>query len=90
MVLIMKLIQNCNFSQRHVPGLIRAPMVLFEKGNIEPEIICSNLKDLVDQQQYIFDNFWNRSLPAHLKIREIDRNRSAMINPRSETKVLES
>ena len=42
-----------------------APVILFEKGKIAPKIICSNLKDLVDQQQYIFDNFWNRGIPAH-------------------------
>jgi hypothetical protein len=58
----------------------------FIREGEDSEIICSNLKDLVEQQQYILDNFWNRGLPAHLKIKEIERSRSAMINPHYEPK----
>ena len=70
-----------------------APVILFEKGKIASEIICSNLKDLVDQQQYIFDNFWNRGIPGQQKIREIEGDISALIRHHPahyETKVLEN
>src|ERR687898_2469487 len=31
-----------------------------------------NIKEVVEQQQYIFDNVWNKSTPANEKIREIE------------------
>jgi two-component system, OmpR family, sensor histidine kinase VicK len=49
-----------------------APVVLFEKGKIAPQIIYSNIKELVEQQQYVFDSFWNRAISAQQKIREIE------------------
>jgi two-component system sensor histidine kinase VicK len=32
-----------------------APLILFEKGKIAPQIIYSNVREIVEQQQYIFD-----------------------------------
>jgi two-component system sensor histidine kinase VicK len=37
-----------------------------------PQVINSNVKDTVEQQQYIFENFWNRAVCADQKIREIE------------------
>jgi hypothetical protein len=37
-----------------------APLILFEKGKIAPQIIHSSVKQLVEQQQYVFDTFWSR------------------------------
>jgi two-component system sensor histidine kinase VicK len=37
-----------------------------------PEVIYSNVKDIVMQQRYIFESFWNRAISADQKIREIE------------------
>jgi signal transduction histidine kinase len=49
-----------------------SPVVLFEKEQVASQIIYSNLKEIVEQQQYIFDSFWDRSIPAHQRIMEIE------------------
>ena len=49
-----------------------APIILFEKGKIASQIIYSNLKEIVEQQQYIFDGFWDRARPAQQRISEIE------------------
>ena len=36
------------------------------------QVIYSNVKEVVDQGQYIFDIFWYRAIPAEQKIREIE------------------
>jgi two-component system, OmpR family, sensor histidine kinase VicK len=50
-----------------------APVILFEKGKIAPQIIYSNIKELVEQQQYVFDSFWNKAIPIADKIKEIEQ-----------------
>ncbi len=37
-----------------------------------PQVIYSNVKDIVVQQQYVFEAFWNRAVFADQKIREIE------------------
>ncbi|MGI8833105.1 MAG: hypothetical protein ACR2IS_10775, partial [Nitrososphaeraceae archaeon] len=49
-----------------------APATLHEKGKPASQIIFSNLKELVEHQHYVFDNFWSRAIPAEQKIREIE------------------
>jgi two-component system sensor histidine kinase VicK len=49
-----------------------APVILFEEGKIAPQIIYSNIKELVEQQQYVFDSFWAKTISAQQKIREIE------------------
>jgi signal transduction histidine kinase len=36
------------------------------------ELIYSNVKGIVEQQQYLFETLWNKSMPAEQKIREIE------------------
>jgi two-component system, OmpR family, sensor histidine kinase VicK len=36
------------------------------------QLIYSNVKEIVEQQQYIFDSFWNKAIPSEQKIREIE------------------
>ena len=45
-----------------------APIILFEKGKMASQIIYSNLIEIVEQQQYIFDSFWDRARPAQQRI----------------------
>jgi two-component system sensor histidine kinase VicK len=37
-----------------------------------PQLIYSNVKEVIEQQEYIFESFWNRAIPAEQKIREIE------------------
>lgn len=46
----------------------------FEKfGNTIQKIIYSNVEDLVGHQIQIFESFWNRSVPAEQKIKDLER-----------------
>ncbi|MGC2680792.1 MAG: hypothetical protein WA323_02920, partial [Candidatus Nitrosopolaris sp.] len=51
-----------------------APIILFEKGKVASQIVFSNVKELVEQEQYTFDIFWSKAIPAQEKIREIEEN----------------
>ena len=62
-----------------------APASLHAKGKPASQIIYSNVKEIVEhQQQYVFDNFWSRAIPAEQKINEIEEGIGHY-----ETKVLE-
>jgi two-component system, OmpR family, sensor histidine kinase VicK len=37
-----------------------------------PQVIYSNVKDLVEQQKYVFESLWNKSIPADQRFREIE------------------
>ena len=37
-----------------------------------PEIVYSNVRSIVEQQRYLFENLWNKAIPAEHKIREIE------------------
>jgi hypothetical protein len=37
-----------------------------------PQLIYSNVKEVVEQQQYVFDTLWSRAIPSEQKIREIE------------------
>jgi two-component system, OmpR family, sensor histidine kinase VicK len=45
-----------------------------EESQPIPQLIYSNIKDIVIQQKYVFDSFWNKAVPAEQKIREIEEN----------------
>jgi hypothetical protein len=63
-----------------------APASLHEKGKPASQIIYSNVKEIVEhQQQYVFDSFWSRAIPADQKIKEIEEG---IVH--YETKVLEN
>lgn len=37
-----------------------------------PYLIYSNVKEVIEQQQHIFESFWNRAIPADQKITELE------------------
>jgi hypothetical protein len=47
-------------------------VVLFEKGKVASQIICSTLKEIVEQQQYFFDTLWSKAIPAEDRIYELE------------------
>jgi two-component system, OmpR family, sensor histidine kinase VicK len=43
-----------------------------QKASLLQQVIYSNVKEVIEQQQYVFDLFWNKSMPAEQKIKEIE------------------
>ncbi|HET7344261.1 MAG TPA: hypothetical protein VFJ05_00130 [Nitrososphaeraceae archaeon] len=41
------------------------------------QVIYSNVKEILEQQRYVFDSFWNKSASAEQKIKEIEEGISA-------------
>ena len=48
-----------------------------------PQVSYSNVKQLVEQQQFIFDLIWSKAIPAEQRIKEMEEGKSP-----SESKVL--
>ena len=53
---------------------IRTPLLLLE-GRTIPQIVHTNIEQIVEQQQHIFDTFWNKTISAQEKIGEIEKER---------------
>jgi two-component system, OmpR family, sensor histidine kinase VicK len=49
-----------------------SPVILFEKGKVAPQIVYSNLAQIVEQQQYFFDTLWSKAIPAKDRIYELE------------------
>src|SRR5919108_3680250 len=49
-----------------------APATILEEGKIASQIIYSNVKEIVEQQQYIFETLWNKAILAEQKIKEME------------------
>jgi hypothetical protein len=41
-----------------------------------------NVREVVEQGQYIFDTLWNKAIPAEQRIREIEEGLSPILNAR--------
>ncbi|MEW6605244.1 MAG: HAMP domain-containing sensor histidine kinase, partial [Thermoproteota archaeon] len=41
------------------------------------KLIYSNAKEMVEQQEYVFESFWNRAVPASTRIAEIEEGRGS-------------
>jgi two-component system, OmpR family, sensor histidine kinase VicK len=48
------------------------PIVPFEKRKVASQIIYSNVKEIVDQHQYMFDTLWTKAMLADQRIKEIE------------------
>jgi two-component system, OmpR family, sensor histidine kinase VicK len=49
-----------------------APLILFEHRKIAPQAVYSNTKEVVEQQRYLFDNFWRQGVSGDKKIKQIE------------------
>jgi two-component system, OmpR family, sensor histidine kinase VicK len=49
-----------------------APATFHERGKSASQIIYSNIKEMIDNQTYVFDSFWSRGIPAKFRIRELE------------------
>jgi two-component system sensor histidine kinase VicK len=43
-----------------------------QEAKLLQQVIYSNVREVLEQQQYVFDSFWNRSSSAELRIKEIE------------------
>ena len=62
-----------------------APVVVFEKEKIASQIVCSTVREIVEKQQRVFDDLWNKAKSADERFREIEGGKVPV-----ETKVLEN
>jgi two-component system, OmpR family, sensor histidine kinase VicK len=53
-------------------GEYLAPAIFHEEGKVASQMIYSNVRELVEHQQYVFDTLWNKSIPSEEKIKEIE------------------
>ncbi|HEY6534591.1 MAG TPA: HAMP domain-containing sensor histidine kinase [Candidatus Nitrosocosmicus sp.] len=44
-----------------------------------PQLLYSNIPEMIEQQQFIFNSFWERAIPAEQKIKEIEQGISPLI-----------
>ncbi|MFL6433232.1 MAG: histidine kinase dimerization/phospho-acceptor domain-containing protein, partial [Nitrososphaeraceae archaeon] len=49
-----------------------SPVVSTEKGKVAARAIHSNVKELVEQHEYMFDTLWSKAISAEHRIREIE------------------
>ena len=49
-----------------------APTIFHERGKSASQIISSNIKEIIENQKYVFDSFWYRAIPAKHRIIEIE------------------
>lgn len=64
-----------------VNGLEYMATTEFSKSNPSTHVFYSNVKEVVEQGQYIFDTLWNAAIPAEKKIREIELGLVAAAEP---------
>ena len=53
-----------------------APLILYEHGKIASQAIYSNIKQVIEQEQYVFDNLWNKAILGGERIKEIEEGRA--------------
>ena len=53
-------------------GKIYGANALSSESQVPPRLITSNMRTFVDQQQYLFNMLWKKSIPAKDRIREIE------------------
>lgn len=77
-----KLIKSSVSELRHLDGVkgnfyvseneYVSPAAIHEEGKPASNVVYSNVKEVVEQAQYLFETLWSRSLPADQRIKEIE------------------
>jgi two-component system, OmpR family, sensor histidine kinase VicK len=49
-----------------------SPAAALEEAKPVRQLLYSNMKTIVEQQQYIFDTLWNKAISAEQKIKEVE------------------
>jgi two-component system sensor histidine kinase VicK len=63
---------NANFGVSETEYIVAPTM---KDGQPLPKLIYSNSKEMIEQQQNIFDIFWSKAMPAEQRIKEIEEGR---------------
>lgn len=73
---------------RHFDG-IKGNFAISEKGytasatsqeaSLLQQVIYSNVRAILDQQQYVFETLWNKAIPAEQRLREIEEGIEAEV-----------
>jgi signal transduction histidine kinase len=63
---------RANFSVSETEYMASATLQEGEQQQPIPQVIYSNVKDLVEQQKYVFESLWNKSIPSDQRFREIE------------------
>ena len=53
-------------------GEYLAPAIFHEEGKVASQMIYSNVREIVEHQQYVFDTLWNKSIPSEERIKAIE------------------
>ncbi len=64
---------KANFAVRNTDYIGIATSNTEIQSSIQSHIIYSNVKGIIDQQQYLFNSLWDKSIPAEQRIEEIER-----------------
>jgi len=64
---------KANFAVRNTDYIGIATSNAEIQSSIQSHIIYSNVKGIIDQQQYLFNSLWDKSIPAEQRIEEIER-----------------
>ncbi|WP_148687702.1 sensor histidine kinase [Candidatus Nitrosocosmicus hydrocola] len=48
-------------------------VAILHKAQPIPELIFSNVPEIVDQQQFVFDSFWEKCIPSEQRIKELEK-----------------
>ncbi len=64
---------KANFAVRNTDYIGIATSNVEIQPSIQPHIIYSNVKGIIEQQQYLFNSLWDKSVPAEQRIEEIER-----------------
>ncbi len=65
--MVPKMFWIANYNSSLIPMII-----LFRKGEIASQIIYSNINEVIEHQQYVFDTLWMKAVSATKKIKEIE------------------
>ena len=60
---------KANFSVSETDYIATATL---QEAKPVPQVIYSNVKDIIEQQKYVFETLWSKSIPAEQKIMEIE------------------
>jgi two-component system, OmpR family, sensor histidine kinase VicK len=52
---------------------------IIQQVHAHPECVYSNVRSIVEQQRYLFENLWNKAIPAERKISEIEEGIEAEV-----------
>ncbi len=63
---------NFSISKTEYISIITSNEVEQSSSPKQSQILFSNVKGIIEQQQYLFDNLWDKSTPAEQKIKELE------------------